>query len=214
MVIGMATCKGRQKYAQKAIESLKFQADAIHLYDNTIRPDLTDNGKFWGLTLYPGEPVYYFTCDDDILYPPTYVEDTKAAIEKHGCIVAYHGRRLVGARRNYYKGGHEVFRFNGEVLQDTPIDVCGTGVTAFRTDYFNPVGIHESPYLRMSDMVFSLRAARQKKDIMVLAHPVGYLQDLGVPRHMTIYWSESQKKPNQTSLHKFADEIYQIKHQQ
>ncbi len=56
------------------------------------------------------------------------------------------------------------------------IDVCGTGVTAFRTDYFNPIGIYKSEHKRMSDLVFSLEAIKQNKKIMQLKHKQGWIK--------------------------------------
>lgn len=207
IIVGMATFGNRHAFAQKAIESLENQVDAIHLYDNAQREDLTDNGKFWGLTLYAGEPVYYFCCDDDIIYPPTYIQDTIAAIEKHGCIITYHGRKLMGAGRNYYKGGHRFFHFAKDVPADEIIDIAGTGVTAFRTDYFNPLELYLSRHKRMSDLVMSLEAAVQKKKILVLAHKLGYFTQLRMPNNMTIFGMESNKCVTQGFI---ADQIFSI----
>ena len=68
-IVGIATFKGREKALQKAIESLQYQCDEIIIYDNEVNPNLTDNGKFYGLTLQD-KPCYFFTCDDDLQYPP------------------------------------------------------------------------------------------------------------------------------------------------
>ena len=58
----------------------------------------TDNGKFLNLpgtgsvsdilaANNPRKPEYYFTMDDDIVYPPDYVEKTIERIERYGCII-------------------------------------------------------------------------------------------------------------------------------
>jgi hypothetical protein len=66
------------------------------------------------------------------------------------------------------------------------IDVAGTGVTAFRTDYFNPVDLWKSKDKRMSDLIFSLEAARSQKEITILQHKRGWLKDLRVPPALQI----------------------------
>jgi len=210
VIIGMATMQGREKYLEQTVRSLENQTvkpyDMI-IYDNAIeQTDLTDNGKFFGLIIYK-EPVYYFTVDDDLIYHPTYIERTIEAIEKYNCIVTYHGRILKGEGLHYYRG-HKNFRCLDTELRDIQLDVCGTGVTAFRTDYFNPAGIHRSADLKMSDLVFSLEAAKQGKRIMHLAHNKGFIKYQDIPVHQTIHGQLVNKCDRQGEL---ADEIYRLR---
>ena len=211
VIIGMATMKGRERNVIEARKSLLNNTvipNSIITYDNSIMPiDLTDNGKFYGLSCI-NEPVYYFSCDDDLIYPPDYIEKTIQAIEKHGCIVTYHGRVLKGLKLNYYKG-HRAYACLHTVPKDFELDVCGTGVTAFRTDYFNPVGIHEAKDQKMSDLVFSLEAAKHGKKIMHLAHNGGWIKYQDIPIEKTIYGMEHKKCDRQGQL---ADEIYRLKY--
>jgi hypothetical protein len=204
VIIGIATYKGREPFLKKTIKSLIGQADQIRIYDNEKRDiNLTDNGKFFFLQEYT-EPVYYLSCDDDIIYPPTYVKDMIKAIDKHKCIVTHHGRILTGGKgANYYRS-HKAFRCLGEVSRNVVLDVAGTGVTGFRTDYFNPSEIWKSEDKKMSDLVFSLEAKKQGKQIMLLTHPVGYLKDGGVPVQNTIFGQHSKLCPRQNEL---ADSI-------
>jgi hypothetical protein len=205
-VVGIATFKGREPYLAKALESLQGQADYIHVWDNNVEPvDLTDNGKFYFLKLYK-EPVYYFSCDDDITYPPTYIADMVAKIDQHGCIVTHHGRKLRGLDLSYYRG-HEMFHWNYDNKFEGLIDVAGTGVTGFRTDYFNPIDIWKSPDKRMSDLVFSLEAAKQRKRIVVLQHGHGYLKYLNVPAAQTIHGTEANREHRQIEI---ANEIWKL----
>lgn len=200
VIIGLATFKGREKYLKMALKSLVGQADQIRIYNNEVRDvDLTDNGKFFFLKEYD-EPVYYFSCDDDLIYPPTYVRDMIAAIEKYKCIVTHHGRILTGGKgANYYRS-HKAFRCLGDVHTDQFIHVAGTGVTAFRTDYFNPTEIWSSPDKKMSDVIFSFEAAKQKKNIMILSHKKGYIQYTNVPNEQTIFGQHVSHCPRQSEL--------------
>ncbi len=210
VIIGMATYDGpgRKASLEQALKSLRGQCAQIFLYDNSIRPlDLTDNGKFFGLTQLE-EPVYYLTCDDDLLYPETYVKDMVEAIEKHQSIVSHHGRKLLGLDRNYYRG-HKGIRCLCDNELEMEIDVPGTGCTGFRTDYFNPTEIWNAKEKKMSDLVFGLEAAKQNKKIIVLKHSTGYIKQLKINLKDTIFSSEVGNCLVQNEL---ANQIYKLKY--
>lgn len=171
IVVGIATTGDRPKELKHTLESLNEQtvkADLIHVHDNSKEIDYTDNAKFIILNHLPDE-VYFFSCDDDILYPEDYIEKTIEAIDKHKTIVTYHGRNLRGKGLNYYHD-HSAFRCDQSFIETKKIDVCGTGVTAFRTDYFNPKDIYKAEDKCMSDLVFSLEAIKQGKEITHVGH--------------------------------------------
>lgn len=132
--------------------------------------DYTDNGKFCGLELIE-EDSYYFSVDDDIIYPKDYVKVTKKHL-KNWQIVTYHGRILMPDAKLYY-GSHKEFFFNG-TCEESILDVAGTGVTAIDTHYFKP-NIAESKYKRMSDLVFSLEAKKAGLPIYMAAHKQHWL---------------------------------------
>jgi len=129
-------------------------------------------------------------------------------IDMYGTIVTHHGRTLRGLDRDYYRG-HYGYRCLGFVPQDTLIDVAGTGVTAFKTDYFNPTELYKQPFERMGDLVFSLEAAKQGKEIMILAHKEGDFIDLKAPEETTCYFREKDDQSKQIAI---ANEIYKLKH--
>lgn len=201
--VGMATFKGRP--VQNAIDSLLPQVDQIFLYDNEKFPDLTDNGKFWGLSQIK-EPCYYFTCDDDLKYPPNYIQKTIEAIEKHKCIITHHGRVLQGLDRSYYTG-HKSVRCLSDNLETIQLHVPGTGVTAFRTDYFNPKNLHKAKDKKMSDIVFGLEAAKQGKKIMTIPHTRNWIKQLPIDHSTSIHTTESKNQSRQIEL---ANEIFTI----
>lgn len=206
IVVGMATTNERASFCERAVESLVHQADEIIVYNNSNHAhDYTDNAKFYALTLF-NEPVYYFSCDDDILYPADYVSTMIEAIERTGTIVTHHGRELLGLNKNYYRE-HKGFRCLDENNTEQIIDVAGTGVTAFRTDYFNPTEIYKATDKRMSDLVFSLEAAKQGKQITILKHTKVWLKDLRVPQRLAINFIERRN----TRQKQLANEIYNVK---
>jgi len=205
-VIGIATFKGREKALQRTLDSLAGQADEIIVYDNERNTDLTDNGKFYGLKNRTDE-CYFLTCDDDIIYPPTYVEDMVQAIDKHKCIVTHHGRELRKNAKSYYHG-HKSFHCMKANTVEQYIDVAGTGVSGWKTSYFCPSDICDAEDKRMSDLVFSLAATKAGKKIKVLKHNQGYLVAQNIPLSQTIYGMEHKRDHRQTEI---ANEILKLK---
>jgi hypothetical protein len=208
VVIGIATFKGRESYLQKTLESLQGQCDEIVVYDNEVNPDLADNGKFWQLQNLKAN-TYFLSCDDDIIYPPTYVQDMVEAINKHNCIITHHGRVLKGLDRSYYKG-HESFACKQMNPTIRTIDVAGTGVTGFNTNYFHPKQLHKAKDLKMSDIIFSLEVAKQGKKIIMPQRPNNYFIIQDVPVHETIYGMHVNKETRQIEL---SNEIWKLKYQ-
>jgi hypothetical protein len=180
IIANIATKGDRPEQLKKTLNSLIGQVDHINLYDNSKnKHDYTDNAKFFYLQFlfqqFGTEPIYYLTCDDDIIYPPDYADDLKYHIDKYKCIVSYHGRVLKPTSKSYYRG-HTVYDFRQEQPKSIIVDVGGTGVMGFRTDYFNPKYIYESEYKCMSDLVFSLDAKKHNKTIVCAAHRGNWLQ--------------------------------------
>jgi hypothetical protein len=171
----------------QAIESFQAQTvrpDIIRVWWNgDVKPkidgveimsgdNLTDNGKF--AFVRPNE--IYFTADDDILYPTDYIEHTLERLQVYPeCILTYHGRRLSGKGVRYY-AGHTSYACLGHVGQDEIIDVPGTGVMCFNTNYFMPEVLRYGQN-RMADILAGLEAVRQNVQIIRLAHGMGWIRD-------------------------------------
>ena len=214
----IATMPTRVDQLRATLQSLKPQFDEIRIYLNGfdyvpsfIREhtyykgeDLTDNGKFYGLSQLE-EDEYYFTCDDDIIYPPTYARDTIEGINKFRTIVTYHGRILLGEDISYYRD-HSFFHCANTVSGCFYLDVPGTGVTAFDTRYFKPKQIYKAPDLCMSDIIFGLEAKKKGKEVVILEHEAGYIKPQ--PVEDSIYSKHSRNEARQIEL---ANEIWDLK---
>jgi len=114
---------------------------------------------------------------------------------------------LRGLNRSYYRG-HTALRCLDTQPQDMELDVCGTGVTAFRTDYFNPRTLWASEDKRMSDLVFSLEAAKQGKKIMHIGHQAKWIRYVEQPKGTTIYELENKNEGRQIEI---ANEIFLLR---
>ena len=184
IVIGIATQEVRKGTLTQTLESLNKQTvkpDEIYIYNNDENEfDATDNGKFYYFTTEQSkeETVLFLSCDDDILYPTDYIEQVIKAVQYYGCIISFHGRVLKGENRDYYRG-HSMFSFKDNVVYQDNLDVVGTGVTAFITDYFKPSeDIFYNDHKRMSDLLFSLEATKAGKRMIMKSHKKGWLKDI------------------------------------
>jgi hypothetical protein len=221
----LATFPPRLEQLKKMLPTVYDQFDVIRIYLNEYLkipngipdPDkkiqwirgenLTDNGKFAGLSMMFNHE-YYFTLDDDILYPEDYVEVTLKAIKTYGCIITHHGRILQGLNLNYYKS-HNTFRCFDNVDAPCVLDVCGTGVTAWDTRYFRPKGIAEDERQKMTDLLFSLAAAQSNKKIGIVPHKLGWIKPI-LHTGETIFDTELAK--GNTTQNELANEIYLLKY--
>lgn len=207
IVVGIATHSGREQTLNKTIDSLIKYVDDIWVYDNEKEPyNTTDNGKFRFLEYFQS-PIYALTCDDDIIYPPDYVDTLLEGVEKHGTICTFHGRKLRGLDLSYYRG-HISYGFNRNCPLTCQIDVAGTGVSGWRTDQFNPIDLWKHEDKLMSDIIFSLEAAKKEVGITHLGHSGGWLTQQPIPLENTICGTQIKNEQRQIEL---ANEIYRLK---
>lgn len=140
----LATFPPRREILVETLESLSSQVDAVFVCLNeysaipdelsqfsNVHPfipdsDLKDAGKF-APEVQPDDIV--FTCDDDILYPPTYVQDTIEHLETLGAkdtIVGYQGNTWKYKKRQA-RYGWQNHIFKKFLKKMTQVDVLGTG---------------------------------------------------------------------------------------
>ena len=210
----LATWSARRDTLDQCINSLIGQVDEVRVYYNDYIPnkrddiiqftggeDLTDRGKFYGIT----DNEIAFTCDDDIIYAQNYVERTLAVLNKYpNAVITYHGRILKGKGLNYYFG-HEAIHCLRALHYDTFIDVAGTGVSCFDASKWKP-DVLQYPDQKMSDLLFSLECAKVNKKIICASHQMGWFQI--ATNEGAIFDTESRKCDRQGE---YADAIWELK---
>ncbi|MHA1288572.1 hypothetical protein DRO66_00285 [Candidatus Bathyarchaeota archaeon] len=158
VVGGVASQPYRVKFLEKTIESIYDQFDIIHVYLNgydvvpeflnrdKINPilsgeaegDLKALGKFY---MTGQERGYYFSMDDDIVYPSNYVDRLvreidiryrKAVVGVHGTIYRRH------PVKSYYtdRGRNILYCYHAN-MRTQSVHMLGTGTMAFHTDTLN-----------------------------------------------------------------------------
>ena len=193
----LATFHDRIGIVDDTIKSLHDQLDLLMIYCNdqesydalVIRyenvkkfhgPDINDRGKFAWCGMLKNSDNIYFTFDDDLIYPPDYVQKTLSELNKYGnrAVVGYHGKKLLdrNIKRYYVDPTEREKRYNYAVLYGVPenqvADIMGTGCMAFDLRYFCPDPLKED---MMTDIEVSCMAEYQKKNRIVIAHPPGWV---------------------------------------
>ena len=219
--VGLATFPPRFHALLETIESLHDQVDHIHICLNEYKEipgelqrfpkvnctipdiDLSDLGKFLQL---PNVKGYFFTCDDDLIYPEDYVSSTITQLRKYGGAVSYLGRVLPSGRKctSYYRDTAEYYHCLKEVKEDHRVHVVGTGVMCFHTDSIDfRYGDHKES--GMADIQFGIYAARNAIQLTALKHPKDWIKHTAkIDLSETIY---SRNKDNDSL---YTDAINQI----
>ena len=187
-------------------ESVPTWLTEIENLEATIpNKNLTDNGKFLGLETLT-KPEYYLTLDDDIVYPKNYARKTVENIERFGCIITYHGRLLRGFNLSYYRQ-HQFYSCAVRQTDNFEIDIVGTGVTGFDTEYYHPKGIAYDPRQKMTDVLFSYQATNAGKTLGICQRPDQWIKPLNTEGIFNDF--QKQKAETQKQL---CNEIYSKKY--
>lgn len=174
-IVGIASLPERQDCLQETIYSLYDQVDKIvvglnkydtipsflkmkkidaYLLDNS----LGDAAKFYKINEF--DDVYYFACDDDLIYPPNYCEVMINKSEKYKSIVGLHGVNIVKPVHSYYKS-RKIFHGLESLDVDTEVDLVATSSCLFRTSILK-VNLSDFPIPNMADIWLADLAKKQK----------------------------------------------------
>lgn len=190
-IFNVATYK-RDKFLYKTIESIYEQADIINIAlnshtkipdnlknDKKINCHITDNSigdgfKFLKLGESDG---YYFTIDDDIIYPSNYSDYLIEKSNKYNdeYIITLHGRTFLKYPINsYYRSEHRSYHCLNELKFDVISHFGGTGVMMFNTNLLK-FSYKEILYPNMGDIWVSKFANERGIKIMCVEHGRDFL---------------------------------------
>lgn len=217
VLVGIASIPERVESLESTIASLAPQADRIavslnghteippflHCHSNVdavLRPrNGGDAEKFAVVADWDG---YVATCDDDILYPPDYIDRIIAGIEKYGrrTIVGFHGGTTLGYNGASLAATHKQIRCLGELADDdTDVNVLGTGALGFHTAGV-PLWREVFRHPNMADVHLACHARLFGIPLVALAHQAGWLQNI-CPPGATIYDSNKRRDGSVRDTH-------------
>jgi len=210
---GIASIPSRERALEATVNSLLPQVDQIGIYLNgwsyipnflkhpkiTIEgfngKDIGDIGKFFWIDNVNG---YYFSCDDDLVYPADYVERSVKKIIEYDLdvVVGWHGSLILEPFEDYYdKNSRRVFSFSSERPYDTPVHILGTGCSAFHTKYFK-LSLCDFDLPNMADIYFAIKGQKDLIRFLVIKHNKGEILEYEGTRESSI----SLNSINQTSM--------------
>lgn len=181
-----------------APEFIKSCHPNVKIYFHSDYPELRDNGKFIALAGIT-EPCYYFTIDDDIIYPPDYVERLILSIENYSqqAVVGLHGVLLPEHPTGYFTSYRKVYSFNRELEADTLVNNLGTGTVAFHTNLLRGLNVTYFKKPGMADLYFSVFCKKQHIPMVAIARPNEWLRELPSPN--TSLYHEFKEADNEQS---------------
>jgi hypothetical protein len=123
-------------------------------------------------------PALVAVVDDDILYPPDYVEALAGALEALGgdAVVGVHGRIFIPPHRSYARDATSL-HFAHALAENQPVDELGTGTCAFLSDRFR-VDPRAWDRTDMDDLLIAMEAQRQGLPRIAIARPQKWLRAL------------------------------------
>jgi len=190
IVAKMATHPARDSVVRKAIESLVNQVDLVTVYCNghTSRDDLQhpkirlhfgddlgDGGKLFGEF---GE--YTFLVDDDLEYPPNYVENSILALEtyQNSRVVGCHGAIMKNPVKNYFND-RRVIHYRDQVRRPIAVNVLGTGTLAMHQSVQSKLSINPQ-HKNMLDCYFAVACQKSRIGMISITRPYGWIKQIPV----------------------------------
>jgi len=179
-VASIATVPERAATLKAAVASLESQVDSVQVYQNIDWGELPgDYGKFFGLGSSGRE--WFFTCDDDILYPPDYVERMiRFSAANDDAVVTCHGRTFLGNGfpDSYYEA--QVYKYHclGDVLNTQPVDVPGSGVALIPRKWMKSVwkALPRPTIPNAADLYLALALKVVGIQALVMPHAAGWIR--------------------------------------
>jgi FkbM family methyltransferase len=189
----LASFPPRQGALRQVVASLIDQVDRIYIYLNqyedvpsflkhpriTVKiggEDLRDNGKFFFVPEVPAG--YVFTVDDDIVYPPDYVQSLIRKIELYGrkAVVGLHGTIFANPLVAYF-ADRTLLHFKHPLERDRIVDQLGTGTVAFHTSLWRPAHT-EFASTGMVDAWLAVGAARNGISMVAVSRKRNWLHPI------------------------------------
>lgn len=121
---------------------------------------------------------YHFAVDDDLEYPPDYVNYCIRKIDEYGRrpIVGFHGAIYNPAVTSYYRD-RTLWKYDAECSTDRFVHMLGTGTTAHHTSAIR-LTREDFSAPNSCDLFLGIAAQRQSVPMLCLARPEGYLKPL------------------------------------
>lgn len=205
VIAGIALVPDRWPASYKTIKSLLPQVDRIYValngfsyvpwelkkYDKIVIDYIGKNrGGYMKFVRPPNPYDAVITCDDDLIYPETYVADFVAASKRYpGHVLTHHGHNVKGPQESVQKSRqwHEHHRCLTHEIHDRDIYCIGTGVSFYPCDIYHKA-LRELEYgWNVCDLLMTKALNKCEVPRKALAHSSRYLKYIKPPTGTTIW---------------------------
>jgi hypothetical protein len=226
---GIATMPSRAHTLPTALASILPQVDRLYVFFDKLAavPDgfvnqpkivpllpaqhgnVAGSGKFLGAALNP-DPCLYFCFDDDLLYPPNYVEVLARALGRNylRALVGVHGAFFQPPYRSY-RTDRKIFHFSGALVIDCHADLLGTGTMAFYSGSFR-ADVRSWPHHDMDDLMVAIEAVKQGLPRVLIRRPQGFLRQLEATQTDSLYQQMTRDDSRHSKIMREALEAYPL----
>lgn len=210
----MCMLPGRYPESLKTVNSLEGQVDKLYLCLNDfwhipielkrdwievihMGKNLGDASRFY-LLRNTGDVDYdIISCDDDLIYPSTYVQDFLRYKKKYpGCLLAHHGNGFEDNKVLPRRGS--IVACRNENNKEIKLASPGSGACFIPKEVFNQMEFRGTVSLNQSDMHLACNCYVNKVDIISLPHSSSYFTYFHPKDGYTI-WDSVTSKPDHRS---------------
>lgn len=204
--VNMATFPERRRAFESALSSIldaNVKPDFINVCLNNYKVNLRMEGvNFFipkedqgarGKFVHLGAEGYYFSVDDDIMYPRNYVGYLRHQIEvfERKAIVGIHGTTYPkGKIQSYWHSPSKRFHFASEVRKAEEVTMLGTGTMAFHSDTVK-LKPEDLPEKNMLDPRMSILLREKGIPQMVLVRAKDYLTQIPRSQEGECIWKKA-----------------------
>lgn len=156
-----------------------------------------------------GDDTYYFTIDDDLLYPNDYSEKLIKEMLKNDnkCICCVHGGFFNFKRDNNYRKGRKSLNYGSRLIKTKRVMYPGVGTSCFYKKYFK-LNYNDFEYDNMSDCYIACFAVRQNIPIYSIVRNRCWIKNL--KRYGTSIWSNNPIKHIDETINVYKDKLKEI----
>lgn len=186
-------------YLDKYEETPDFLADNIKItvsHSKNFDIDYRDNAKFINFNkLKEKGEFFYFTCDDDLIYPFDYVRALIADIVayKKKVVVGLHGVVYEESAEKYFRRRF-IYHFKDDLSQPRLVNNLGTGTVAFHSSIFQSIEPAKWKMGGMVDIYFANEALARQIPMLCVARHAGWLLENEMPEDNSTLFGEFKDK--------------------
>jgi glycosyltransferase involved in cell wall biosynthesis len=220
---GMASIPGREAQLKIAISSILPYVDQLFLFLNEYshippwllqlkkvtpylswqeKTNMGDAGKFFGLNKIPGDDYYYFTLDDDMVYPPGYTWKMIEKIEKHHRrgVVGCGGYIMKAAVNHFYTDRQSNWHITTLNSEDRSVHILHSCLTAWHSSALD-FRYEDCSKPNMGDIWLGIAAQKKQAPMILIERPANWVRSQPVPLANTIYGRYKNNCREQTDVY-------------